>query len=66
MTVDGSIGITVEVKFEKVDSSGLQMTSKLEGTAPADTFTDGTRCGDHKPLMRRHLKFLKKIRSFFL
>jgi len=43
MTVDGSIGITVEVKFEKVDSSGLQMTSKLEGTAPADTFTDGTR-----------------------
>jgi len=44
MTVDGSVGgsLTVEVKFEKVNSDGLQMTSKLEGTAP-DLFSNSTR-----------------------
>ena len=60
MTVDGSVGgsLTVEVKFEKVNSGGLQMTSKLEGTAP-DLFSNSTRCGEYKLQMCRDLRFLK-------
>ena len=47
MTVDGSAGgLKVTVKFEKVSTVDINMTSIL--TCPADElFNDMTRCGDH-------------------
>ena len=50
MTAGGSAGgLSVTVKFEKVSSDEIKMTSTLTGSSVEVLvlFNDATRCGDH-------------------
>ena len=48
MTAGGSAGgLSVTVKFEKVSSDEIKMTSTLTGGSVEVLFNDATRCGDH-------------------